>query len=60
MKGLWARLKDLRRIYANLTRDELLVKLGQAKAKWPTGWRLVEVDAKLAAFRCALDCKKLR
>ena len=47
---------------ANLTRDELLIKLGQAKAKWPTGWRLVDVkvDAKLAAFRYRLDRNKLR
>jgi transposase len=62
LKGLWARLEDLRRMSVNLTRDELLIKLGQAKAKWPTGWRLVEVDvdAKLAAFRYALDRNKLR
>ena len=62
LKGLWARLKDLHRMSVNLRRDELLIKLGQAKAKWPTGWRLVEVDvdAKLAAFRYALDRKKLR
>jgi hypothetical protein len=62
LKGLWERLKDLDRMSANLRRDELLIKLGQAKAKWPTGWRLVEieVDAKLAAFRFALDRKKLR
>jgi hypothetical protein len=62
LKGLWARLKELRRMSVNLTRDELLIKLGQAKAKWPTGWRLVgvEVDAKLAAFRYALDRNKLR
>src|SRR6202044_1969798 len=46
----------------NLKRDELLIRLGQAKAKWPTGWRLVDVavDAKLAAFRYALDRNKLR
>ena len=62
LKGLWARLKDLRRMSVNLTRDELLIKLGQAKAKWPTGWRLVQVDvdARIAAFRYALDRKKLR
>ena len=62
LKGLWARLKELRRMSVNLKRDELLIKLGQAKAKWPTGWRLVEVevDAKLAAFRYALDRNKLR
>ena len=62
LKGLWARLKELRRMSVNLKRDELLIKLGQAKAKWPTGWRLVEVkvDAKLAAFHYALDRNKLR
>ena len=62
LKGLWARLKDLHRMSVNLTRDELLIKLGQAKAKWPAGWRLVEVevDPKLAAFRYALDRKKLQ
>jgi transposase len=62
LKGLWARLKDLQRMSVNLTRDELLIKIGQAKAKWPAGWRLIEieVDAKLAAFRYALDRNKLR
>ena len=61
LKGLWARLKELHRMSANLTRDDLLIKLGQAKAKWPAGWRLVEVqiDPKLAAFQYALDRKKL-
>src|ERR1700685_3986726 len=62
LKGLWARLKELRRMAVHLRRDELLIRLGQAKAKWPTGWRLVkvEVDAELAAFRYALDRNKLR
>ena len=62
LKGLWARLKELDRMSANLTRDDLLIKLGQAKAKWPAGWRLVEVeiDPKLAAYRYGLDRKKLR
>ena len=45
----------------HLRRDELLIKLGQAKAKWPRGWRLVDVkiDPKLALFRYALDRRKL-
>ena len=62
LKGLWARLKKLHRMSVNLKRDELLIKLGQAKAKWLTGWRLVEVeiDAKLAVFQHALDRNKLR
>ncbi len=62
LKGLWARLKELHRMSVNLTRDDLLIKLGQAKAKWPGGWRMVEVeiDPKQAAFQYALDRKKLR
>jgi len=62
LKGLWARLKELRRMSVNLTRDELLIKLGQAKATWPLGWRLVdvEIDPKLAAFHYGLDRNKLR
>jgi transposase len=61
LKGLWARLKELDRMSAHLRRDELLIKLGQAKAKWPRGWRLVDVkiDPKLALFRYALDRRKL-
>ena len=61
LKGLWARLKELDRMSAHLRRDELLIKLGQAKAKWPRGWRLVDVkiDPKLALFRHALDRRKL-
>jgi hypothetical protein len=41
----------------NLTRDELLIKLAQAKAKWPIGWRLVKIDAdaKLAVAAIAVD-----
>ena len=63
LKGLWGRLKELNRMSVNLTRDDLLIKLGQAKAKWPGGWRLVEVeviDPERAAFQYALDRKKLR
>jgi transposase len=62
LKGLWARLKELHRMSVNLTRDDLLIKLGQAKAKWPGGWRMVdvEIDPGLAAFQYALDRKKLR
>jgi hypothetical protein len=62
LKGLWARLEDLHRMSVNPTRDQLFIKLGQAKAKWPAGWRLVEVeiDPERAAFRYALDRKKLR
>ena len=62
LKWLWARLADLQRMSANLTHDELLIKLGQAKARAPTAWRLVEVavDNESAMFIHALDRNKLR
>jgi hypothetical protein len=62
LKWLWARLKELHRMSVSLTRDELLIKLGQAKERAPTGWRLVdiEVDNESAMFIYNLDRKKLR
>jgi hypothetical protein len=62
LKWLWARLKELHRMSVSLTRDELLIKLGQAKERAPTGWRLVtiEVDNESAMFIYTLDRKKLR
>jgi len=41
LKGLWARLKELRKM--KLKRDALLLKLGAAKQEWPAAWRLVAV-----------------
>ena len=41
MKWLWARLEKLSTM--ELTRDQLLMKLGAAKSKTPTAWRLVEL-----------------
>jgi len=41
LKGLWARLKELRKM--KLKRDGLLLKLGAAKQEWPAAWRLVSV-----------------
>jgi transposase len=62
LKGLWARLKELHRMSVNLTRDELLIKLGQAKAQWPRGWRLIDIDMdpRRPAFDYGLDRKKLK
>ena len=62
LKWLWARLKELDRMSVNLTRDELFIKLGQAKARAPSGWRLVDIEAdrESAMFIHALDRKKLR
>jgi transposase len=60
LKWLWARLKQLSTM--QLTREELLMKLGAARAKAPTAWRLVEVkvEKRSAAFTYRLDRTKLR
>ena len=42
LKGLVGRLKDLQKM--DLSRDQLLLKLGAAKAQFPAGWRLVKVQ----------------
>ena len=41
-KALWKRLEQLQN--QKLTRDELLLKLGAAKEKSPSAWRLVEIE----------------
>jgi transposase len=41
MKLLWKRLKELKQM--ELTRDELLMKLGSAKQQTPAAWRLVAI-----------------
>jgi transposase len=41
LKGLVGRLKELRKM--DLSRDQLLLKLGAAKAQFRAGWRLVKV-----------------
>jgi transposase len=60
LKWLWARLKKLR--VMKLKREELLMKLGAAKQKTPSAWRLVdiEVDKQQAAFSYQLNKDKLR
>ena len=59
LKWLWARLQKLSTM--RLTREELLMKLGAAKAKAPAAWRLieVEVDKCAARFTYRLDRHKL-
>jgi len=42
LKGLMARLKELQQM--KLTRDQLLLKLGAAKARFPAGWRVVQTQ----------------
>jgi transposase len=60
LKWLWARLKQLGAM--RIEREELLMKLGAARAKAPTAWRLVEVKVATrgASFTYRLDRDKLR
>jgi transposase len=60
LKWLWARLKEIAAM--TLDREELLMKLGAARAKTPAVWRLVDVKvaAEGATFSVALNRSKLR
>ena len=60
LKWLWARLKQLSSM--KLKREELLMKLGAAKQKSPSAWRLVQIEvaADKAAFTYCIDRDKLR
>ena len=60
LKWLWARLKQL---YAmTLRREDLLMKLGAAKQKAPSAWRLIEIEVAehKASFTYRLHREKLR
>ena len=59
LKKLWKRLKELQAM--EVKRDDLLIKLGQAKSDSPAGWRLVEVEVSAEGkLTCSLRKKKLR
>jgi transposase len=65
LKGLWKRLKEMSQM--KLKRDQLLLKLGAAKQKWPSAWRLVTLQIPKArepvnaqTFGFSLNTKKLR
>jgi len=60
LKWLWARLKQIAGL--RLEREELLMKLGAARAKARAAWRLIDVEVAPAgtAFSFALNRKKLR
>jgi hypothetical protein len=60
LKWLWKRLGQLAAM--EVSREEMLMKLGAARAKAPAAWRLVEIemDKESAMFIYALDRKKLR
>jgi hypothetical protein len=60
LKRLWERLHELVRM--ELTRDELLLKLGAARQQSPSAWRLVHITLPHGEepFRFALHKDKLR
>ena len=60
LKWLWARLKQIAAM--DLTREELLMKLGAARAKARAAWRLIDVAvvSEGATFSFALNRDKLR
>jgi hypothetical protein len=60
MKWLWKRLAELAAM--EISREEMLMKLGAARSRAPTAWRLVEIemDKESAMFIYTLDRQKLR
>jgi hypothetical protein len=60
MKWLWKRLRELAAM--QVPREEMLMKLGAARSRAPTAWRLVdiEMDKAGAGFSYALNRQKLR
>jgi len=60
LKWLWKRLRELAAM--EVPREEMLMKLGAARARAPTAWRLVdlEMDKESSMFSYALNRQKLR
>jgi len=60
LESLWARLKQISAI--SIGREELLMKLGAARAKARAAWRLLDIEVAPdgATFSYALNRKKLR
>jgi transposase len=60
LKWLWARLKQISDM--DIDREELLMKLGAARAKARAAWRLIDVEVAPAgaSFTFTLNCNKLR
>ncbi|HEY1934775.1 MAG TPA: IS1634 family transposase [Acetobacteraceae bacterium] len=60
MKWLWKRLRELAAM--QVPREEMLMKLGAARSRAPTAWRMVdiEMDKAGAGFSYALNGQKLR
>jgi hypothetical protein len=60
MKWLWKRLRELAAM--EISREEMLMKLGAARSRAPTAWRLVEIDMdkESSMFIYVLNRQKLR
>ncbi len=60
LKWLWKRLRQIAAM--DITREELLMKLGAARSKAPAAWRLleIEIDKERPSFTFALNRRKLR
>jgi transposase len=64
LKALWKRLGQLQQM--KLTARNLLLKLGEAKGRYPTAWRLIDFQLPeagtegMATFSFALNRQKLR
>jgi hypothetical protein len=60
LKWLWKRLRLIATM--DISREEILMKLGAARSKAPAAWRLVDVSVakESASFTFSLDRKKLR
>jgi len=60
LKWLWKRLRQIATM--EISREELLMKLGAARSKAPAAWRLVdvEIDKEHSSFTFSLNRKKLR
>jgi Transposase DDE domain len=60
LKWLWKRLRELASM--EVPREEMLMKLGAARARAPTAWRLVDIamDKESSMFIYALNRQKLR
>jgi Transposase DDE domain len=60
LKWLWKRLRELAAM--EVPREEMLMKLGAARARAPTAWRLIDIamDKAGAGFSYALNHQKLR
>ena len=58
MKWLWKRLRELAAM--EISREEMLMKLGAARSRAPTAWRLVEIEMDSSMFIYRLNREKLR